>query len=455
MRESFFNRYKWKISGLTTAILAPLLIFGLQEFWQGKNSYDNKYIEESVRLDIAGTGDLRKRLAKLESEREMSFPKEKIESCFVPGVKELAAGKRCLQNNEKKKAKQNLEKAINYFKCAVEAFPCYETFYNLAAAYNEYPDYDKSQEIFQKAVQNDPSQPGAYNGLGIMYMKNSSYYQAKQYLQQALGKAGQLINQRAKMFWQGEALTNLGFVGWNNGQLDEALNYYQQALVVYRKTGDRWGEVKVLGNLGVIYQARGQLDEALKNYRQTLKIDREIGNKPGEANDLINLGNIYYSKNQLDEALKHYQPAIGICRKMGKELKESQLLSSLGVIYQAKGQLDEALKYQKEALTIDRKIKNQLGEANTLGNMGVVFQDKGQLDEALNYHQQALILNQVTRNKLGEANDLTNIGNVFRAKGKLNMAREYYKTARSYFERIGAKSSVDMVDRYLAKLEGL
>jgi tetratricopeptide (TPR) repeat protein len=76
--------------------------------------------------------------------------------------------------------------------------------------------------------------------------------------------------------------------------------------------GDRRGEGADLGNLGLAYADLGQVDQAIEHYQQALVISREIGDRRGEGNHLGNLGLAYYSLGQVDQAIEHYRQALAI-----------------------------------------------------------------------------------------------------------------------------------------------
>ena len=61
-----------------------------------------------------------------------------------------------------------------------------------------------------------------------------------------------------------QILLNRGTDAIDIGQYDEALNYYNQALVIAREVGDRAGEGGNLTCIGVMYAAKGQHDQALE-----------------------------------------------------------------------------------------------------------------------------------------------------------------------------------------------
>ena len=60
-----------------------------------------------------------------------------------------------------------------------------------------------------------------------------------------------------------------------------------------RKIGDRQGEGNALGNLGIAYAELGEVQKAIGYYEQALVISREIGDRQGKGSHLGNLGNAY------------------------------------------------------------------------------------------------------------------------------------------------------------------
>ena len=75
---------------------------------------------------------------------------------------------------------------------------------------------------------------------------------------------------------------------------------------------DRDEEGKFLGNLGVAYHVLGQVEKAIDHYQQALAIAREIGDRRGEGSDLGNLGLAYSDLGQVEKAIDHYQQALDI-----------------------------------------------------------------------------------------------------------------------------------------------
>ena len=63
---------------------------------------------------------------------------------------------------------------------------------------------------------------------------------------------------------------------WVGGQVERAIEFYQQALAISKEIGDRRAEGSHLGNLGNAYAALGQVGRAIECMAAALAIFEEI-----------------------------------------------------------------------------------------------------------------------------------------------------------------------------------
>jgi tetratricopeptide (TPR) repeat protein len=124
-------------------------------------------------------------------------------------------------------------------------------------------------------------------------------------------------------------LNERGLAAYTQGQYPEALNYFQQALVIAREVGNRAGEGTTLNNIGLVYQAQGRYDQALQNYQQALVVSREIGNRAGEGTTLNNIGAVYEAQGRYDQALQNFQQALVVSREIGDRALEETVRTNI------------------------------------------------------------------------------------------------------------------------------
>lgn len=74
-----------------------------------------------------------------------------------------------------------------------------------------------------------------------------------------------------------EALYGLAVVGWQSGQLDQAIAYAQQALHHYQRAGSRSGMAAATGMLGDVIRHQGDLDTAEGHFRECLRLLEATG----------------------------------------------------------------------------------------------------------------------------------------------------------------------------------
>ena len=240
---------------------------------------------------------------------------------------------------------------------------------------------------------------------------------------------------------EGNHLGNLGTAHLRLGEVDKAIAYHEQALVISREIGDRRGEGNDLGNLGTAYLRLGEVDKAIAYHEQALVISREIGDRRGEGNDLGNLGTAHLRLAEVDKAIEHYEQALVIAREIGDRRGEGSDLGSLGNALLGLGEVDKAIEHYEQALVISREIGDRQGEGNRLGNLGNAYARLGEVDKAIAYHEQALVISREIGDRQGEGNHLGNLGNAYAALGKASKAIEYLQASEAIFTEIGSPTA--------------
>lgn len=73
---------------------------------------------------------------------------------------------------------------------------------------------------------------------------------------------------------EAKQLLQEGVTQFNRGQVQAALEKFQQALAIYQEIGDRTNIAVSLNNIGEAYRQLGQYSQALESYKQALRIRR-------------------------------------------------------------------------------------------------------------------------------------------------------------------------------------
>ena len=206
------------------------------------------------------------------------------------------------------------------------------------------------------------------------------------WLETALLAAHQLKN--SKM--EGLHLGNLGIAYCQLGEVEKAINIFQQRLSISRKMGDVFGESNSIGNIGAAYAMIGETSKAIEFFKQHLSIARKNGDRRGESNDLGNLGLVYLDLGNSRLAIESFEKSLAINRSMGNRQGEGANLGNLGLAYDLMGNQLKAIEYYDQALKISREIGDLYGEGNHLGNKSISLEKLGQRAEAIELAKKAL-----------------------------------------------------------------
>ena len=89
-----------------------------------------------------------------------------------------------------------------------------------------------------------------------------------------------------------------------------------EALDIAREIGYRQGQGNYLGNLGNAYSDLGQVEKAIDYYEQALVIVREIGDRRGEGLWLWGLGYVYHQQGRKEKAIDFLSQALAILEEI-------------------------------------------------------------------------------------------------------------------------------------------
>jgi len=212
-----------------------------------------------------------------------------------------------------------------------------------------------------------------------------------EHLEVALDGAARLLNQSALYLD-------------NRGQFDEAEEVYRHALrIAERAFGPgAAGLGTYLGNMGSILFTKRDLEGALDYTKQALVIDEETGGleHPKVAVRANNIGQILKVKGELKEALQYAERALRIDEKFyGPDHQEvASDANNVGQILKHMGDLVRAQQFAERALRIDEKIfgPDHPQVALNAHTIGTILQAKGDLNGAVIYYERAVRILQST-----------------------------------------------------------
>ncbi|TYQ30603.1 tetratricopeptide repeat protein [Pseudanabaena sp. UWO310] len=296
---------------------------------------------------------------------------------------------------------------------------------------------------------NAASQMNILIQLGSTYHRLSEFNQAINFYDQALSVARKLGDRNG----EASSLCNLGSTYDALGQYQQAIQFYQLSLEIFKEIGDHNGEAISLNNLGNAYDALGQYQQAIHFYQLSLEIFKEIGVRNGEANSLGSLGCAYRSLGQYQQAIQFLQQQLEITKEIGDRNGEAISLCNLGNAYGSLGQYQQAIQFQQQSLEIFKEIGDRNGEAISLCNLGVIYYSLEQYQQAIQFQKQSLEIRKEIGDQHGEATSLKNLGLALKALGRRGESIEALNDSRKIYEELGLYHKIKNSSKSFAPLE--
>lgn len=144
------------------------------------------------------------------------------------------------------------------------------------------------------------------------------------------------------------------------------------------------------------YEARRKhrLDDAKQFFAEAIGLCRATGDQKGLAQALAGLGQIERDLQDLTGARQHYEEAVAVCRTLGDDLKLAHTIRHLGDILRDQGEHVLAESCYTEALQLYRQNErtSALDLANTIRGFALLKGNHGETQAALTLWREAKTL---------------------------------------------------------------
>ncbi|MEM7712373.1 MAG: CHAT domain-containing protein [Cyanobacteria bacterium P01_A01_bin.68] len=184
-------------------------------------------------------------------------------------------------------------------------------------------------------------------------------------------------------FVNANQLVKQGVKSYEQQNFQKAVEYWQQALIIYKKSGNKEYKAIVTENLARVNQQIGQVDKAIEYWRQVIQDYKELKDFPkmgqmmteqaqsysriGQHKKAIALlcnANVPDNKEEADDEepdkiqVCGEESALKIARSNGDWQGEMTALGSLGNAYRLQGNYNQAIKFLRASLgNVDKKLE--------------------------------------------------------------------------------------------------
>jgi predicted ATPase len=287
-----------------------------------------------------------------------------------------------------------------------------------------------------------PARSGALNGAGALAHDQGDLQQAAAFHEEALAVARECGARDCAAV----ALNNLGNVALDQGQYAEAAARYQEALALWRELKYKQGIAIVLNNLGSVAQDRGDYAEAASHYQESLALKRELGDEGGIASSLNNLAGVVLMQGDYEKASRLLEESLELFEKLGDLAKRAECLDTLARLAFTQGDLSRAAGLHGESLAVWNRLGNREGIAAALEGLACTRAPQ-RPGEAARLYGAAEALREVTGSPLSDAERTAYDSAV--AAARAGVAPDEWEEAWAEGRRIALQESLDLATELL------
>ncbi len=282
--------------------------------------------------------------------------------------------------------------------------------------------------------------------------------EAQKLLQQGTGESRQkaiALYSQALLIWrkigdrnsEATTLLSIGTLYYTISQNQKALEYYNQALVIRRELKDSFGEAVMLSSVAGAYWNLGDKQKALQSYNQALSLFQREKKLDFAAMTLVGTGGVYFSLGETQKALNAYNQALEIQRTTKDAASQASTLNAIALVYTTLGESQKALPILNQALEIQRSRKDISGQAEIYDRIGLIYLSLGENQQSLNSFNQALKLKQQAQGSLTgaalvfnlsqQSQTLIGIAASYKSLGDYPSSISYFNNARIILQKAG------------------
>lgn len=215
----------------------------------------------------------------------------------------------------------------------------------------------------------------------------------------ALNEAQLLVTDKdAEPYLAGQIATSFGEIYEAYGQLDTALDYFREALVLYRdRAHDKSGTIDV-GSKAARVQARlGEYAQAAQQIEEGLKLAQEIRDEFMAGLCHEDLGRVWLEAGSYDQARQEFLKAIDRYQRTGNTRPWARAQTFLGQTEYLRGHLASAAISYGKALRAFKTVKDYTNEAALCFGLGKLELERQQMKAAGEYLQRSITLTEQLR----------------------------------------------------------
>jgi len=217
----------------------------------------------------------------------------------------------------------------------------------------------------------------------------------------------------------------------------QTIAHYERSLALWRESGDRLSELRLLQRLINQYHLLGEMQIALSYASKGIEIAQALEDRYQDANLNVMLGNLYQDQGNNQKALDAFSHARQAFASSSSRMGEAGAIENIGISYHLLGDPQRAIGYFHQAASMFSSLRHKPMECKSLNDMAAAYLKLGDLEKALDFQNRALALAREIGDVMIEARTLGYSGHVYFALGDMQKASDCYNAQLKSCQTIG------------------
>ncbi len=237
-------------------------------------------------------------------------------------------------------------------------------------------------------------------------------------------------------------LSNLALLQIEIEDYIEAENNIIVCLNHFKIQRDRLGQAAVFGVLGVLYFKKKKYEKSIEYYNEALKIYKELNQIQEEITCLKGIGSNYLKLNKNEEASDLFLDCSALCSDNDDIYNLLDCLGNLIYIYEKEENWDVLKELYQKSLESFKQLKDNKGIIVTSFNLGILQKREKKFNEALNYFKKGIPLAYESNYPELIIKGLSYIGEIFFLLGQIGKAKDEFIRALLLAKEVKAKNAI-------------
>jgi DNA-binding SARP family transcriptional activator len=240
---------------------------------------------------------------------------------------------------------------------------------------------------------------------------------------------------------RGEARTlhSLGATHALVGRFDSAVEYLEQAILLFQQVGERAGEAAALRSLGIVHERQGRHEAAIESLERALILFQLCEDRAGEAAALINLAELEGRLGRPGAAVDHLERALTLAQLAGVREHQARALGNLGFVEEGLGEYGAAAEHYQQALILYQELGHRIGEAWARTGLGSTHVHMAAPEIGVDYLEHAIALFREADDPDGETSALNSLGEAAQVAAELTTALVHHTAACDLAAELGIR----------------